>query len=67
MTKITIHNVETGQIVERDLNTKELADLKEREAQDVINMQKRADEIASRNAIIQRLGLTPEEAASLLA
>lgn len=68
MTKpiVMIHNVETNEIIEREMNDAEFAQYeidKEAEAQ------RKAEEeakIAARQAILDRLGLTEEEAKLLL-
>jgi hypothetical protein len=67
MLKITIHNVETGEVVERELTAAELADMAKREAADVVKMQERNEHLNAKRAVIDKLGLTPDEVASLLA
>jgi hypothetical protein len=65
MTKLII-NVETGKTTERDLNKSELDQQKIDEAyqteQEVLKSQK----TDSRNALLQKLGITADEAALLL-
>lgn len=64
--KIKEHNTETGEIIERDLTKAELAQYKIDEA---AREQKLADiETAAiaKAAILERLGITAEEAALLL-
>lgn len=67
MLKITEHNAETGEVIERDLTAAELNELKAIQAEDVKKMQKRQQEAAATEAVIEKLGLTPEEVAALLA
>jgi hypothetical protein len=67
MPKITIHNVETGEIIERELTAAELADLAKKEAADVVKMQERNEHLNAKQAVIDKLGLTSEEVVSLLA
>lgn len=68
MTKptIKIHNAETGEIVEREMNAKELEqyelDAKQLQEKRLIEDEK----IAARTALLTKLGITAEEAALLL-
>jgi hypothetical protein len=68
MTKpiVKIHNVETGEEIEREMNAEELAQLE----LDIENSAKKqlADEQQkmARQALLARLGITEEEAALLL-
>jgi hypothetical protein len=61
-----IHNVETGEIIRRELNADELAQAK----QDKIENDKTFNALkikeAERNAVLTKLGLSVEEAAALL-
>jgi hypothetical protein len=68
MTKpiITIHNVETGEIEIREMNAEELAQL---ETDKVAAKAIKAEESAKANhkaALLERLGITAEEAILLL-
>lgn len=63
---VVIHNSETGEIIEREMNAEELAQYEldvEREA-------KRAEEVAAKAAakasLLERLGITEDEAKLLL-
>jgi hypothetical protein len=63
---ITIHNLETGEIVTRDLNAEELAEYEQTKfdsAARAAEIQAQAD---SKTAILERLGLTAQEANLLL-
>lgn len=64
--KVTIHNTETGEIVEREMNAAEL----EQYAIDLQRESDRAAEVAAkasaRQAILDRLGITNEEAKLIL-
>ena len=66
MTKITIHNVETGEIIEREMNADELAQLDIDHAN--AKTQKEAEEVkaAEKAALLERLGITADEAKLLL-
>jgi hypothetical protein len=63
---ITIHNVETGEIVTREMNAEELAQL---EADKIAGDAIKASEAAKaheRAALLERLGITEDEARLLL-
>lgn len=64
-TKI-IHNVETGEIIERELTTEEFAQLKKDEAIAVAEAQAKAEAQAQRQALLAKLGITEDEAKLLL-
>ena len=63
--KIKFHNIATGEIVERDMNADELAQHKifanEAKAQD----QAQTAKLVARQAVLDKLGLTADEAAAL--
>jgi hypothetical protein len=64
---ITLHNVATGEIKEREMNVKELAQL---EADKVESEQQKAEAEAKatqKAALLNRLGITEAEAKLLLA
>jgi hypothetical protein len=64
--KILIHNLETGEIFEREMNQDEL-DQRELDKQRVAGEQAEAQaKEAAREAILDRLGITADEAAILL-
>lgn len=68
MTKpmVVNHNVETNNIVEREMNTEELA-IWETEKESYTQEQERLNnEKAAKNALLERLGITAEEAKLLL-
>ncbi len=68
MTKpmIKIHNADTGEIVEREMNTKELAELKLHEAEISAKLQAEATKAAEKAALLAKLGITDNEAKLLL-
>ena len=66
MNSILIHNVETGEIIEREMNAKELAQSAKDQAAETARLQAEATKAAARQAILDRLGLTADEAALLL-
>ena len=66
MTKITIHNVETNEIETREMTEIELVEHQVNQAaQAALNAEAEA-KLAARQAILDRLGLTAEEAQLLL-
>lgn len=63
---IQIHNTETGEVIIREMDDDEIAQRKsDAAAQASRELQERA-KIAARQAILDRLGLTADEAALLL-
>jgi hypothetical protein len=64
--KLTIHNADTGEIIERELNDAELA----QHEKDLAVAAARKAEIAAKEtakaALLERLGITADEAALLL-
>lgn len=66
MTKIKIHNVETGEVIERDLTDEELAQREADKAKAEAKAQAKAEAAAQRQALLEKLGITEEEARLLL-
>lgn len=68
MTKPLIkeHNVETGEVIEREMNAEELAQWEADKVQAQAEAQALAAKESARQAILDRLGLTADEAALLL-
>ena len=66
MLTITIHNVETGEVIERAMNEEELAQAaKDKAENDAIN-EARKEAAAAKAALLAKLGITEEEAKLLL-
>jgi hypothetical protein len=66
MNKIKIHNAETGEVIEREMTTEELA---QREADQLVTaarLQAEAEAATAKAALLDRLGITAEEAKLLL-
>lgn len=63
---ITIHNVETGEVIERQMTSEELEKQEQDKAiyQDMLN--KAEAKAANRAALLNRLGITEDEARLLL-
>jgi hypothetical protein len=66
MTKITIHNVETGEIIEREMNAEEIAQLKIDEENAKTQAGEQAAKETAKAAVLNKLGLTADEVAALL-
>ena len=64
--KIKFHDIATGEIVERDMNADELAQLKLDKAQTTKDAAAQTAKQAARQAVLAKLGLTADEAAALL-
>tara|TARA_R110000803_G_C11868599_1_gene308136 strand:+ start:485 stop:694 length:210 start_codon:yes stop_codon:yes gene_type:complete len=63
---IKIHNVETNKILEREMNAKELAQLEIDKARQVEKLAAAALAATARAALLEKLGITSDEAALLL-
>ena len=68
MTKpiITIHNVETGEIIEREMTKIEADDLSAAQAEAEAQAQAHAQKTTEKAALLEKLGITADEAALLL-
>jgi hypothetical protein len=64
--KILEHNVETGEVIERDLTADELAQYKKDEATEKAKKANIESAATQKAALLERLGLTPDEAALLV-
>ena len=64
--EITIHNVETGEVITRPLNEDELAQLQVDKANAAAQAAAKAKAEADKAALLARLGLTEDEAKLLL-
>ena len=63
---VTIHNVETGEIVEREMNATELAQLEADKADAAAVREAVAKKSAEKAALLTKLGITEDEAKLLL-
>lgn len=63
---IKIHNVETGEEIEREMNDAEFAQFQADQADDAQRKAAEEAKAAARQAILNRLGLTEDEAKILL-
>ena len=66
MAKIVIHNAETGEVIKRDMTENELIQLEEdKETNAAIEAFRKAN-LAKKNALLEKLGITADEAKLLL-
>jgi F420-dependent methylenetetrahydromethanopterin dehydrogenase len=63
---IKIHNVETGEVIERDFNESELAQLAIDQEKALEKEQAEATKAAEKAALLAKLGITEDEAKLLL-
>jgi hypothetical protein len=63
---IVIHNAETGEIIERVMNAKELAARKIAEEKAAAEAEIAAQKAADKAALLEKLGITEDEARLLL-
>ena len=64
--QIQIHDVATGEIVVREMNADELAQLEKDKKQAQLDAQAQTAKQAARQAVLDKLGLTADEANALL-
>jgi len=62
---IRIHNVETDEIIDREMNDQEYADYQQQQKDQAAADKAAADKAAAKTAVLAKLGLTEEEAALL--
>ena len=63
---VKIHNIETGEIVEREMNPEELAQYEIDETKRLAALASAEAKAAQKAALLDRLGITAEEAKLLL-
>lgn len=63
---VTIHNTETNEIIEREMNADEYAQVIIDEENDEKLVAEKATKAAARAALLAKLGITTEEASLLL-
>jgi hypothetical protein len=66
VSEITIHNVETGEIITRSLNAEELAQREIDQANAAAEASAAAQKAADRAALLAQLGITDEQAKLLI-
>lgn len=63
---IRIHNIETNEVIDREMTTQEFANYQASIKSSTDQDKNLADQAAAKAAILERLGITAEEAAILL-
>jgi hypothetical protein len=63
---VKVHNVETGEIIEREMTAAELAIVEADQIRDAEIEAVKAEAVARRQALLEKLGITQEEAELLL-
>jgi hypothetical protein len=63
---IKIHNVETGEVIERDFNEAELAQLAIDQETAQVTKEAEAQKATDKAALLEKLGITEDEARLLL-
>lgn len=66
MSIIKIHNVSTGEIIEREMNAEELFQWEADKLAAQAELELQAQKALARSALLERLGITEEEAKLLL-
>jgi hypothetical protein len=66
MTTIKIHNVETGEVIEREMNAAELTQWETDKTADQAREQAESTKAAEKAALLAKLGITDDEAKLLL-
>jgi hypothetical protein len=64
--KILIHNVSTNQIVEREMNEQELTEFETKELANKLTQAEMATNADAKAALLEKLGITNDEAKLLL-
>ena len=64
--KITIHNVETGEIIERDMTAQEIAEFESKAQIDAETKAQSEAKETAKAAILDRIGLTADELKTIL-
>jgi hypothetical protein len=63
---VKIHNAETGEVIEREMNAQELAQWQKEKTEKEAEVQTKIEQAAAKQALLDKLGITVEEAALLL-
>jgi hypothetical protein len=66
MTTIKIHNVETGEVIEREMNAQELSQWEADKLAQEVSEQAEATKATEKAALLAKLGITHDEAKLLL-
>jgi hypothetical protein len=63
---VRIHNTETNEVIDREMNDDEFAEYQAEQAERAVKQAEAETKATARQAILDRLGLTAEEAALIL-
>jgi hypothetical protein len=63
---IRIHNIETNEVIDREMNDAEFAQSQIEQAEEALKQAETEAKATARQAVLDRLGLTAEEAQLLL-
>jgi hypothetical protein len=63
---IRVHNVETDEVIDREMNDEEFAQYEANQAQEIERQAAEAQKAADKAALLAQLGITEEQAALLL-
>ena len=63
---IKIHNAQTNEVIEREMNAEEFAQWESDQAKAAVEAQAKAQATAAKAALLDKLGITEEEAKLLL-
>jgi hypothetical protein len=63
---VKIHNAETGEVIEREMNAQELVQWQKEKTEKEAEEQTKTEQAAAKQALLDKLGITQEEAALLL-
>jgi hypothetical protein len=66
MTIIAIHNVETGEVIQREMTAAELEEHQSYKAAKTVQVEAEAQKAADKAALLSKLGITEDEARLLL-
>lgn len=66
MPTIKIHNVETDEVIEREMNAEELVQWETNQAKAQAELEAKVQAEAAKAALLEKLGITEEEAKLLL-
>lgn len=66
MKTVVTHNIETGEITQRDMTTEELAEFESNKIAAEAKVQLKAEAAVAKAALLAKLGITEEEAKLLL-
>lgn len=63
---VRIHNVETGEIIDREMNEIEFSDWENQKSEELAKNEELQKIALAKNALLEKLGITEEEAKLLL-